>query len=517
MERIRTYRARSMQDAIELVRQDLGPDASVLHAREIKSGVMSWVGRGRQIEVTASAAISAPRRFTNRSPSTSPANGAALDGSSSGLTSGGEPEPQSDPQHAAADGSATELSLTDPALTDPALTDWSQGVFDSPDSNTDSQNSTGAWRSEPEAGAAYYRERDREQLAIPSVLCQQAPLDHPQGAESLERAPLGDESVIDRGEGPVEAPASAVMPHSGRVSFGTRTIGLRQHAAERERSGVTGGRGDNTSDLEEDASAKFRDAIRNSLVHANLSAEVAGELVSRLDSGWTCEEGAIASALQRVSDFVERDLRVSGALGVSGERPRVVALVGPTGVGKTTTIAKLAANFQLREQRSVGLITVDTYRIAAVDQLQTYADIIDVPLRVVASLREVQGAIDAMSDKELILLDTAGRSPKDSVKIRELGALLAEAQADEVHLVLSSTADERHLTDAASCFQSAGVSSLILTKLDEVDGLGGVLSMLRESKLPLSYVTDGQDVPEDIRVASSRRVADAIVGLKPAA
>lgn len=163
------------------------------------------------------------------------------------------------------------------------------------------------------------------------------------------------------------------------------------------------------------------------------------------------------------------------------------------------------------------MIAVDTYRIAAVDQLQTYADIIDVPLKVGATLREMRAAIDSMAEMDLILLDTAGRSPKDTVKIRELGVLLTEARADDVHLVLSCTADERHLADATSCFQGAGVSSLILTKLDEVAGLGGVFPILRESQFPLSYLTDGQDVPEDIQIASARRVADSIVGLTRAA
>ena len=113
-----------------------------------------------------------------------------------------------------------------------------------------------------------------------------------------------------------------------------------------------------------------------------------------------------------------------------------MALVGPTGVGKTTTIAKLAANYRLKEKRRVGLITVDTYRIAAVEQLRTYADIIDLPMQVVSTPREMREAVGRMDNLDLILLDTAGRSPKDEVRIQELRAFLTEADADEVHLVL---------------------------------------------------------------------------------
>src|SRR5690606_5518049 len=134
-------------------------------------------------------------------------------------------------------------------------------------------------------------------------------------------------------------------------------------------------------------------------------------------------------------------------------RQRVVALVGPTGVGKTTTVAKLAANARLKELLKVGLITVDTYRVAAVDQLQTYANLIDVPMRVVKSPREMRQAIDDLSAMDLVLIDTAGRSPQDELKIQELRGFLQAAQADEVHLVVSLNAARRSLDLTAERFQ----------------------------------------------------------------
>lgn len=192
-----------------------------------------------------------------------------------------------------------------------------------------------------------------------------------------------------------------------------------------------------------------------------------------------------------------------------------MALVGPTGVGKTTTIAKLAANYRLREKRRVGLITVDTYRIAAVEQLRTYADIIDLPMEIVATPREMHQAVARMADLDLILMDTAGRSPRDEVKIQELKSMLAEAAPDEVHLVLSSVASASSLMKTAEQFAAVGTTALVLTKLDEAASLGNLLPLVRGSRLPLSYVTHGQNVPDDIAPAERGRLARIVMGLEP--
>jgi len=190
----------------------------------------------------------------------------------------------------------------------------------------------------------------------------------------------------------------------------------------------------------------------------------------------------------------------------------VVALVGPTGVGKTTTIAKLAANFRLRENRRVGLITVDTYRIAAVEQLRTYADIIDLPMEVVSTPREMREAVARMRHLDLVLMDTAGRSPSDEVKIQELKSMLSEAEPNEVHLVLSAVAGSRSLVSTADKFASVGTTAILITKLDEATCLGNLLGLTRSSGLPISYLTDGQNVPDDIQVAQPNRLAQLILG-----
>lgn len=254
--------------------------------------------------------------------------------------------------------------------------------------------------------------------------------------------------------------------------------------------------------------------IFTDLIESDLNEELARELLERVRGEMPESElgdtGRVKACIARI---IESEIDVCGPIRVTPGRRNLVALVGPTGVGKTTTIAKLAANYRLRAKHNVGLITVDTYRIAAVEQLRTYADIIDLPMQVVSTPREMRRAIEQMSDLDLVLLDTAGRSPKDEVKIQELKVFLHEAQADEVHLVLSSVAGASSLQRTAERFAAVGTTALILTKLDESTGLGNVLPLLRESKLPLSYLTNGQNVPDDIEAAQAPTLARAILNL----
>jgi flagellar biosynthesis protein FlhF len=215
---------------------------------------------------------------------------------------------------------------------------------------------------------------------------------------------------------------------------------------------------------------------------------------------------------QALREAVESCVPVAPPIAAVAGTRRVVALVGPTGVGKTTTVAKLAANFKLAQGFRPGLVTVDTYRIAAVEQLRTYAEIIDLPLAVANSPGEMPRAIDELGDVDIVLIDTAGRSPRDEVKIRELAEFLAAARPDETHLVLSAVAGERSLRAAVDRFSLAHADRLILTKLDEADGLGGVLSVLGQADRPVSYLTTGQAVPDDIEPADRARLARLILG-----
>lgn len=193
-------------------------------------------------------------------------------------------------------------------------------------------------------------------------------------------------------------------------------------------------------------------------------------------------------------------------------KSRVVALIGPTGVGKTTTIAKLAARFSLIEKKKIGLITLDTYRIAAVEQLKIYADIMGLPLQVVYKPGDLKAAVERFSNRDLVFIDTAGRSPRNDEQMAELVALFQEAEPDEVILVLSATTKSEDLLDTFKRFNIIKIDKIIFTKLDETNCYGSILNTIHRTKKRVSYVTNGQNVPDDIELLDDIQLAQMIMG-----
>ena len=208
-----------------------------------------------------------------------------------------------------------------------------------------------------------------------------------------------------------------------------------------------------------------------------------------------------------IADFIP----VAPPIQLDPGKVRVAALVGPTGVGKTTTLAKLAAYAQLHLKQKVALITLDTYRMAAVDQLQQYAQILQVPMHVALTVEDMRSALRFYQDRALVLIDTPGHSPKDAETLGQLRGLLDELPDVETHLVLSATTKPRDLAEIAARFEPLHPTRLLFTKLDETSTFGPILSTLARVKRPLSYLGTGQEVPEALELATSRRVADLIL------
>ena len=218
-----------------------------------------------------------------------------------------------------------------------------------------------------------------------------------------------------------------------------------------------------------------------------------------------------------VRDYLARYFEPNRPM-VSSDGPRILFLIGPTGVGKTTTIAKLASRAKINQRRKVGLITLDTYRIGAVDQLTQYADIFKVPVHVIQSPEELSKEVEkcAQEGDELIFVDSAGRSPQDELKMSELKKFINALPQAEVHLVLSTTTHPKTLSSIAERFTPMGFDRVILTKLDESVALGPLVGSLLDIGKPVSYVTDGQNVPKDIFPADPERLVDFVMNKQKA-
>jgi len=254
------------------------------------------------------------------------------------------------------------------------------------------------------------------------------------------------------------------------------------------------------------------DAIKRRLIEQDVREEVASHVVEQAlaevgDAAGIGTEAARSAVKRQIVDILTRRP-------IEGIRQdaRLVHFMGPTGVGKTTTIAKLAAEQALKHRRTIGLITSDTYRIAAIEQLRTYASILDVPLEVVFSPHDLQKALAKMEDRDMILMDTAGRNFRNELAVSELFALLRTEEKKDAFLVLSLSMKYTDMKAVTDNFYRFGLEKVLFTKADETSTLGAVVNLLYEYPMALSYVTDGQNVPDDIDIADANHIADELVG-----
>lgn len=226
------------------------------------------------------------------------------------------------------------------------------------------------------------------------------------------------------------------------------------------------------------------------------------------------EQGGEAPRLHLMRLLAEQ-MPVSQPWSISENGPLIVPMVGPTGVGKTTTIAKLATNYALLWGWRVGFITADTYRVAAVEQLRTYADILDVPLEVLYSAEDTPTALDRLADRQLILMDTAGRSPYVEEHMQELQGFINAVGNCKPHLVVNANVRYADLSAMIDHFAKwVALEGIIVTKIDETQAYGCLYNAVRRLNKPIAFITNGQSVPEDLEVADPIRLAGMLVGVE---
>jgi flagellar biosynthesis protein FlhF len=420
---LKTYRARTMGDALAEVKKDLGRDAVILHTRTFKVGGWLGIGGRPMVEITASDGVNVPP--VGRGPQTGPparvANAAAA-------------RAYAAPAPIAAAPSAA-VAIAGPIPSVPAV---------------------------PVAAAVA--------TAAGATM----------GALDLELA--------------------AIKRLVGQVLQCSRHTALQIGARESA--------GDAPGMAMPDALSRHYLRLMEQVVAAEIADEVISQVRDELTPAELADPAIVRQTLLRhLAAMIPTDDQTPKPGPDRDGRPTTVALVGPTGVGKTTTVAKLAAAYKLRYGKRVGLVTTDTYRIAAVDQLRTYAEIIGLTLKVAMSPSEMSAACQGLADCDVILIDTAGRSQRDSGRLDELARFIDAAKPHQIHLVLSSTASEAVLMEAAQRFGQVRPDRVIFTKLDEAVNFGVLVTVARKVALKLSFVTTGQEVPDHIEVGRPDRLA----------
>lgn len=500
--KLKTYTAETMAQALAQVRKDLGKDAMILHTRSYRVG--AWLGFGgkNMVEITASSPSPASKPRSQRAPAPAPQvreqervpeivvqRGRTLTRQRLGA-SAVELKPV-----AAQLGAHNEPANAAPAVkqeSDPRGLNGRDALFDDGPSP-----STRMPRPEPRHES---RPEPRIERTAPQMPREPGPQSKPAMTPKPQPSPAQDENAQLR------AQLESMQKMMGQVLESTRKTAVAVG---------TGKPGDALPSGEMPAPlfALYRQMMDND-VPVELADKLVGSVRDRLDRVELRDPLVVRQAMLREIEQTIRT-RSESLLNIdhcaATDRPRVIALVGPTGVGKTTTVAKLAATYKLRHNKKVGLITSDTYRIAAVEQLKTYAGIIGLPLEVANTPDEMRAAIEKLGSCDLIVVDTAGRSQNDQCRIEELAEFAAAAQPDETHLVLSTTVGENVMRKTADRFRALRPDRCILTKLDEAVTTGPIAGLCDRIGLPLSFVTLGQEVPDDIEPARADRLARCVL------
>lgn len=258
----------------------------------------------------------------------------------------------------------------------------------------------------------------------------------------------------------------------------------------------------------------FLRLLYNTMVDNEVDEHYANQIIDTLDVKETQEtpiDYYLASIYQKMVLKFGKTTRISEAK----KRPKVVYFIGPTGVGKTTTIAKIASRFTVEQKKKIALLTTDTYRIVAAEQLKTYADILEVPIRVIYSVEEMEHAFSDFRDYDYILVDTAGHSHYNEEQRQAIGQFIhaADDKAErEVYLVMSATTKYRDMISIADAYSEVTDYKLIFTKLDETTALGNLFNLRMRTNAEMSYVTTGQNVPEDIEPFNPQIVVKQLLG-----
>ena len=252
--------------------------------------------------------------------------------------------------------------------------------------------------------------------------------------------------------------------------------------------------------------------IYNQLVINEVDEKFANQIISEIE-GTLKRDSSMDNILSSIYQKIVLKLGQAKTISLNGKTPKFIFFIGPTGVGKTTTIAKIASKFKVEEKAKVAFVTSDTYRIAAVEQLRTYANILGIPMKVVYNEDDLVNTRKDFEDFDIVFVDTAGRSHKNKNQrddIENLINIIPESER-EIYLVLSATTKYRDLITITEAYSEITNYNLIFTKLDETSTVGNIFNIRMLTNAPLSYATFGQDVPDDIERIDAQSIAKQLL------
>ncbi|MEK7475466.1 MAG: flagellar biosynthesis protein FlhF [Candidatus Coatesbacteria bacterium] len=452
---IRRYTGAELGEVLQRIQRELGPHAAIINTRKVHQGLFGILGRPA-VEVTVAV---------------------DYDG-----TSG-----QSGPDGSAAAGGAADAGDGGPGTWGAAPAPAEPRARVLPSALARRSGSAGGG---PAGGVAESRGRARGRPA-PSFA-------RPPESEPYEPAPLPRDPLPRVVRASAEDPMLTARRELNELRVKPRGGGMAAPMGEPPPASLG---------MSEDLERVYRILVRNQVEMdiARSLLRIFDEQLSLLGEDWT-------RAQPRFERFLAGLIRATPGIQLrAGHRPHVAMFIGPTGVGKTTTIAKIASLFSLVEHRKVAIVTADTYRMAATDQMKRYGQILGIPVHVAESAEDMEQAMIRLSGYDLVLVDTAGRSPQHKEHMKQMRDLVEAARPDEIHLVVSLTTKYVDVLQIVARFGIVGVNRVIVTKADETRTYGLILNLSMKFNMEVAYLTNGQQVPDDIEPADQGKLAKLVL------
>ncbi len=481
---VRKFEAPTMQEAIKIVKQELGPDAIILSTKNNKKG-FGLLSKA-SVEVTAAVTEKSlvKKQITERvvTPQTKEQIRNLPATKQSKIYNEFSDHYKSKAKAMQSKGKASESKYID--ITDePELSEQSYG-------DSHKQQSPASYGRNAKVSVNIDAIVDKYESRMNNEDWQS------QGAPSVAQAPANDSHKVNS-----DLNIDSIKTDVQRLKNIVEELKSEQIALTDSKAVELGS---------DEVNEEFKSLLRNG-VDRKYAASLMKQVTFSLPREYIHDSKKIIDA---VAVEMMQNVRVENILGFKpGSEQRVFSFIGPTGVGKTTTIAKIASDAILTKNLRVGLINLDTYRIGASDQLATYAKILNAPFRYATNIEELERVISEFKPMDLILVDTTGRSQKDNENLVEMKKLLDGVNNSKSIMVLSSTTRDQELYDILNRFRIFKPHSLVFSKLDECTVYGCVYNIAVKTGLPLAYFTVGQRVPEDIETASPERVVDLILDI----